>query len=198
MNEKIGKREEKKIRAEKAILTAANKLFRERGFSGTSLALIMETAGLAVGTFYNYFGSKEEVLMNLLKNLFSRVGEKVAEGRAENKNSSELLELACMLTAEIVDENRFVLPLLRSSVEHSDNPEKMPPNSSPGFGRIFDEIIKEGQRRKEFRADIPPELISELFHSIYQAAAYSRINISFRENIGLKLKIILSGLCRRD
>ncbi len=194
MENKIGKREEKKVRARREILNAAALLFKEKGFNNTSVSNIMVAADLGVGTFYNYFESKEEVLTNLIKELFRDIEAEVEKGRTENKNSLELLQIACAVTAKIIDENRFVLPLLESAVKHSENPDRMPPNSSPGFKEIFDEIIKAGRERGEIRRDVPPELISEMFHSIYQAAAYSKIKISFGENIRLKAKILTDGI----
>ena len=50
------------------------------------------------------------------------------------------------------------------------------------------------QERGEIRSDISVDLISEMFHSIYQAAAFSKLQIPFTENIRLKLKILLDGI----
>ena len=187
-------REEKKILFRQKILDAAEKEFQSRGFLNTSVANIMNKANLGVGTFYNYFESKEEVLMNLLKNLFAQVEEKISELEDKNFSSPELLEVACKLTAELIDNNRFILPLVSTAMEHSDKPESIPKNLSPSFKKIFDEIILRGQERGEFRKDIPPDLIAEMFHSIYQAAAFSKLKISFQENIQLKVKILLDGI----
>jgi TetR/AcrR family transcriptional repressor of nem operon len=46
----------------KNIIREAARLFRERGFSGVSVAEIMQATGLTHGPFYNHFPSKE-VLM---------------------------------------------------------------------------------------------------------------------------------------
>ena len=43
------------------ILKQASTLFRERGFSGVSVAEIMKAAGLTHGPFYNHFSSKEDL-----------------------------------------------------------------------------------------------------------------------------------------
>jgi AcrR family transcriptional regulator len=48
-----------------AILDAALTLFSERGFDGTPVPLVAETAGVAAGTIYRYFPSKE-ALVNVL------------------------------------------------------------------------------------------------------------------------------------
>ena len=46
----------------------------------------------------------------------------------------------------------------------------------------------------EIRNDVSVDLISEMFHSIYQAAAFSKLQIPFQENIRLKIKILLEGI----
>lgn len=48
-----------------AILEAALRLFAERGFHGTSVAMIAESAHVGAGTIYRYFQDKEE-LVNVL------------------------------------------------------------------------------------------------------------------------------------
>lgn len=194
MSEKINLRERKKLQARQNILSAAAKEFKNRGFANTSVSSIMQGANLAVGTFYNYFDSKEEVLMNLARKLFAEVEEKIQCKEKLNPSSLELLEFCCSNIAEVIDENKFVLPLLVTAATHSDKPEQTPKNLSPGFKNIFGEIILRGQKRGEIRSDIPVDLISEMFHSIYQAAAFSKLEISFCENVRLKVKILLDGL----
>ena len=187
-------RELKKNKNRQKILSAATAEFKMRGFANTSVADIMTESNLGVGTFYNYFNSKEEVLMSIVRELFTEVEERVKLMAQKNSSSLELLEFCAMNTARLVDENRFILPLLASAVKHSDKPEQLPKNLSPDFKRIFEEIIERGQMRGEIRRDISVDLISEMFHSIYQAAAFSKLPIPFQENIRLKIKILLEGI----
>ena len=186
------KRELKKIENRQSILDAATIQFKERGFANTSVADIMNNSNLGVGTFYRYFGSKEEVLMMIVRKLFKQVADKVTAQK--NSSSLELLEFCTMETARLIDENRFILPLLASAVKLSDKPEQLPKNLSPDFKKIFEEIILRGQEHGEIRKDISVDLISEMFHSIYQAAAFSKLQIPFTENIRLKLKILIAGI----
>lgn len=48
-----------------AIIKAALKLFTERGFHGTSTAQISKDAGVATGTLFNYFPTKEDLINSL-------------------------------------------------------------------------------------------------------------------------------------
>ncbi len=57
-----GRRERQKYERERRILAAARRLFDRKGYDGTSMENVAARAGLAVGTLYNYFPSKEELL----------------------------------------------------------------------------------------------------------------------------------------
>ena len=48
-----------------AIMESALKLFTERGFHGTSTAQISKEAGIATGTLFNYFPTKEDLINSL-------------------------------------------------------------------------------------------------------------------------------------
>ena len=48
-----------------AIMEAALKLFTERGFHGTTTAQISKEAGVATGTLFNYFPTKEDLINSL-------------------------------------------------------------------------------------------------------------------------------------
>ncbi len=56
-----GKREITKAQNRQAILDAAREVFGEVGFEAVTVRDIIRRTGLAAGTFYNYFRSKEEV-----------------------------------------------------------------------------------------------------------------------------------------
>ncbi|MCA6230393.1 MAG: TetR/AcrR family transcriptional regulator [Phenylobacterium sp.] len=56
-----GKREITKAQNRQAILDAAREVFGEVGFETVTVRDIIRRTGLASGTFYNYFRSKEEV-----------------------------------------------------------------------------------------------------------------------------------------
>jgi len=59
----------KEIREEKKqlIINTALELFAAKGFHGTSISMIAEAAGISKGLIYNYFSSKEELVIELMK-----------------------------------------------------------------------------------------------------------------------------------
>ena len=60
-----GRRERQKLDREHRILAAARRLFDRRGYLNTSMEDVARRAGLAVGTLYNYFSSKDQLLIAL-------------------------------------------------------------------------------------------------------------------------------------
>ena len=86
MAEKISLRKQKKFQARQTILKAAAQQFELHGFANTSIAGIMQAARLGVGTFYNYFSSKEDVLLTLAKNLRVRVEKSIAAAKKNQSN----------------------------------------------------------------------------------------------------------------
>ena len=114
--------------------------------------------------------------------------------------AAEVLEEIVMLTAEKLDANRFVLPLFLRAADRAAMPRlkhEMFPRLAPAFRSVFADIVKYGQARKEFRADVPVEIVTELFHSIFQAAAFSSLALPFTHNVKLKIELLLSGLAPR-
>jgi TetR/AcrR family transcriptional regulator len=64
-------------RSREAILDAAERLFAERGYQGTSLQDIGDAAGVSRGTPSYFFGSKEGVYRAVLERIYRSVGELV-------------------------------------------------------------------------------------------------------------------------
>lgn len=69
--------EEGKSLKREAILDAALELFAERGFHGTAVPLIAESAGVAAGTVYRYFESKEAIVNALYQQHKRALGQRI-------------------------------------------------------------------------------------------------------------------------
>ncbi len=65
-------------RREKIIRSAA-RLFETKGFDGTTIDEIVQAAGIAKGTFYNYFPNKEELLIQVIRRLVEETLECIEE-----------------------------------------------------------------------------------------------------------------------
>ncbi|MEH7415849.1 TetR/AcrR family transcriptional regulator [Neobacillus drentensis] len=59
------------------VIAKAHQLFVEKGFQATSIIDILEFSGISKGTFYNYFSSKNELLIAI----FTSLGKKIDQER---------------------------------------------------------------------------------------------------------------------
>ncbi|WP_110114049.1 TetR/AcrR family transcriptional regulator [Bacillus sp. CGMCC 1.16541] len=57
------------------VLQVAYQLFIEKGFQATSIQDILECSGISKGTFYNYFSSKNELLLAHFKEVYRRIAQ---------------------------------------------------------------------------------------------------------------------------
>lgn len=62
------------------LLAAAAALFAERGFGGTSMADIAERVGVRKASLYNYYPSKDELLMELLRQSLAAANDYCVSG----------------------------------------------------------------------------------------------------------------------
>jgi AcrR family transcriptional regulator len=102
------------------ILDAARAEFGSRGFADTGITEITRTAKVALGTFYTYFHSKEEVFRALVQDMSEQVRLAVAPVLTEGRGTLEAEEraLAAFLAFvgkhqqvyRIIDEAEFVDP----------------------------------------------------------------------------------------
>lgn len=195
MSEKINRRERKKMHSKKMIIEAAVRMFEEKGYQETTVADIMNAADLGIGTFYNYFESKEEIPKHLLAQMISETNQYFQSLLAEKRTAAEMLTEMFLSIARLLDGNRFVLPLFLSAAYKGTLPkERVESAGGLTFKHIFDQMIAAGQENGEFRRDIPAQIITEMFHSVFQAASFSSVPISFMENIRYKLTLILDGI----
>src|SRR6476469_2582405 len=64
------------------ILDAARDEFGDRGFSDSSIVGITQRAGVALGTFYTYFDSKEALFQALVRDMSNQVRDNVGPALA--------------------------------------------------------------------------------------------------------------------
>ena len=75
------------------LLDAAEMVFGDVGYPDASIVKITEAAGVAQGTFYLYFDSKQAVFDELVRDINQRVRHAMKEGssRGETRLEAELL-----------------------------------------------------------------------------------------------------------
>jgi len=61
------------------LISAARDVFLEHGYKKTTVSMIAKKAGVAVGSFYNYFESKEEIFLLIYAKENSRVKNEIID-----------------------------------------------------------------------------------------------------------------------
>lgn len=107
-------------RTQRAVLDAATAEFGEKGFHESSIVSITARAGVALGTFYTYFESKEALFRALVSDMSGRVRDVVAPAVAQTSSvlDGESVAFATFLAFarehkeiyRIIDEAEFVAP----------------------------------------------------------------------------------------
>ncbi|CAN5371237.1 fatty acid metabolism transcriptional regulator FadR [soil metagenome] len=140
-----------------AILRAATKVFAGKGYFNSKVADIAKEAGIADGTVYLYFKSKDEILHSV----FDRaMAEFIAEGRrelAQFDNAKDKLQRIAELHLEKLGADRDMAIVFQ--VELRGSTKFMEEFSAAGFAEYLDIIrqtIEEGQTVGIFRKDLKP------------------------------------------
>jgi AcrR family transcriptional regulator len=84
---------EAKTATRERILDVAQRQFREKGFDETKIRDIATEVGMATGTLFNYFASKEEVAVTLAEAAIHGAAEEFAKKRRKKASLSEDLFL---------------------------------------------------------------------------------------------------------
>ncbi len=135
-----------------AILEAATAVFAERGFFNAQVADIARGAGIAAGTVYLYFRSKDEILTSIFDRTMK---DAIAEGRAAIAGVAdpvERLRRIARLHLERMGRDRNLAIVFQ--VELRQTTKFMERFSTTGLGDylgLIQKTIEDGQARGAFR-----------------------------------------------
>ncbi|WP_372877426.1 TetR/AcrR family transcriptional regulator [Pseudomonas sp.] len=102
-----GLRERQKAMRRQAISTAGVALFERQGFQNTTIEQIAQEAGVSAPTVFKYFGSKQEILLEMLQKGDERA---LREAREHIAEMDDPLDALCYLEKVLVDQALAMLP----------------------------------------------------------------------------------------
>jgi TetR/AcrR family fatty acid metabolism transcriptional regulator len=146
-----------------AILRAAIDVFAERGYFNAQVADVARAAGVAAGTVYLYFRSKDDLLISI----FER-GMKIAleEGRrlaADIDDPRERLRQFARLHLRRLGHDRNLAVVFQVELRQSTKfMERFSSTLLRDYLGLIRETIADGQKRGLFRADIKPTIAAKM------------------------------------
>jgi TetR/AcrR family fatty acid metabolism transcriptional regulator len=154
------------------ILASAMRVFASKGFFGAKVSDIAEDAGVADGTIYLYFRSKDDLLISL----FEAQMEKVIAvlGHATEGVDAADVKLSRFIRAymDLVAENRHAAEVI--TIELRQSAKFMKEYRNPRFAELLKTlaaIVDEGQRQGRFRPDVPAPIAARaLFGALDELA----------------------------
>ena len=158
------------------ILDAAEELFYARGYHETAISDIVKSIGVAQGTFYYYFKSKDEILEALINRRISEFSHTLEQISASSTlNSLEKLE---KIIQTLLCAIRFKDGLLFGFL-YDDRTlhllDKLAQQGMKVLAPFWRKIIEEGVQQKIFQIDYPilavnfvNNVLSAMFQAIYE------------------------------
>jgi AcrR family transcriptional regulator len=151
-----------------AILDAATRLFAERGLAAAPTSEISKLAGVAEGTLFTYFGTKDELINSLYRELKLELADAMMSDFPRKKNVRTRLRHVWdrYVRWGIANPRQYKVlgQLLVSEVLTKECREA---------GRApfveFQNMIRDGIEGRIFRDDLPVELISKSFGALVEA-----------------------------
>jgi len=159
------------------ILNAAQEVFAERGFEATRMEEVARRARVGKGTLYNYFDSKEDLLIQAVIASMEEVQERITTG-VDPSPDQPIRSLEDVLRILVVE----ALPALTQRFHSLYNQASgLIARDSEARRRLFaanqafyrdrqrdlEELIEAGARAGQFRSDVDPAEVSLLLQAVF-------------------------------
>ena len=182
------------------LFRGALELFAQKGFSETTVEDITEAADVGKGTFFNYFPSKDHILLAFGEMQLSKLEAAIEMARRTGEPMPEFLRaLGVRMTQEPTRNPAIIRALLQAYLSTTPVRAAMM-DLQRRIHSLHTQMIQLGQDRGEIRNDLPAAEIAQVFRqtifgtlliwSLYgDATLHSRIETAFN--------LLWSGLAPR-
>jgi len=141
------------------ILDAAVRVFAKKGFYATRVSEVAKAAGVADGTIYLYFKSKDELLVSLFEDRVERLLAFLQTELPATAGASEKLRRIIELQLGLLEGERDLAEVVTVILRQST--KLMKEYAAPKFTAYLDAIasvVADGQASGELRGDVSPHL----------------------------------------
>jgi AcrR family transcriptional regulator len=157
------RRERHSMELRERLFRAALDLFAKQGFAETTVEDITNTADVGKGTFFNYFPSKDHILLAFAEMQLGKLRLAVEEARRTSVPMPQFMRsLAALMTQEPMRNPAIIRVLLQAFLSNSQVREAMLDLQARVLA-FHTEMIQVGQERGEIRGDLPAADIALVF-----------------------------------
>ena len=184
-----------------AIFNSGRELFSAKGFKDTSVSEITKMAGIGVGTFYNYYSSKEELFLEIFIEENEKLKKSIVGSLDLNDDPVTLVKKAVALNISGMNSNpimkewynRDVFSKLEQYYYERGGVESFNDDFMRSFGT---ELLKKGRAKGIIRDDIDDELMLAFFKALAYLDVHKReIGVQhFPQIIYYLAEFIMKGL----
>jgi len=127
---------EHKVEIHQKIVKDASRRVRAEGFTGAAVSAVMRDAGLTHGGFYKHFGSKDELLMESVREAFREIAGRLTQAAKQSPPETAWKEIVkTYLSPEHCEHPEYGCPLAALAPE-------LARTGSPMKAGIFEELTK--------------------------------------------------------
>lgn len=174
------------------ILDAAEKLFGAKGFDHTSTNDILNEIGIARGTLYYHFKSKEDILDAMIERITRQLIAKATD--IVQKKEIPVLQRLTMTIMTLNVNNELGLEVMQQ-VHKPQNDlmhKKMQETLLSGVNPLITGLIEEGIQQDIFRTDYPAEAVEMTM--LYSSTAFDSMTVYTEEERQRKIVAFIYNL----
>lgn len=141
----------------KSIISAAETVFRDKGYNGATVKDIACEAGVSVGTIYIYFVDKKSIYDYLIQEYSFYIRSEIAKRTSGLKTRKEVEREGLLVFLEIVRDKRHIYNIIWESLYI--DPEKFNDYYTT-FAKHYKDGLEEAIEVGDVRDDIDPEAVA--------------------------------------
>ncbi len=181
------------------ILKSGRELFSEKGFKDTNVSEITKRAGIATGTFYSYYISKDKLFMDIFLEENIKLKQEIIEGIDIKAHPREVVGVMMLRNNVGMQSNPILKEWYNRDVSSRIEQLYRQDNGIDLLDFMherFIEIIKMWQDQGKFRQDIDAKMIMAIFGALINVDTHKdEIGINyFPKVIEYMAELIMNGL----
>lgn len=159
-------------KTKRKIFETSMKLFAEKGYDATSIEEITATVGVAKGTLYYHFSSKEEIFNFLIEEGIKLLQNSIDIKTAKYSNYIDKIKAIILIQIKIVVKYEDLITILLTQFWGNETRNQTCKKYILSYIYKIEQIVKEGIERGEVKKGNPQVIASEIYGVIGSSLVY--------------------------